>query len=106
MNDVAKFFGKTFGPKGKMPNPKAGCVAPIGTPLKPMKERLEKTIRIQTKNEAIIKAMVGKETMEDNEIADNIMAAYNNLLAALPQEKNNIQNVLIKLTMGNPIRLE
>ncbi|MBI2667774.1 50S ribosomal protein L1 [Candidatus Woesearchaeota archaeon] len=106
MNDVAKFFGKTLGPKGKMPNPKAGCVAPIGTSLKPMKERLEKTIRIQTKNEAIIKAMVGKEAMDDNEIADNIMAAYNSLLSALPQEKNNIQSVLIKLTMGNPIRLE
>ncbi len=106
MTDVAKFFGKIFGPRGKMPNPKVGCAVPGNMLLKPLKEKLERTIRLQTKNELIIKTMVGKENIKDEEIADNIMVIYNALVASLPQEKNNIKETLIKLTMSNPIKIE
>jgi|TARA_B100001971_G_C18242208_1_gene571665 large subunit ribosomal protein L1 len=106
MADVAKTFGRIFGPKGKMPNPKAGCVVPGNVSLKPLKERLEKSVRLQTKNEVIVKTLVGKEDMGDEELADNILTLYNSLLSSLPQEKNNIREVLIKLTMGAPIKVE
>ncbi|MDP6642004.1 MAG: 50S ribosomal protein L1 [Candidatus Nanoarchaeia archaeon] len=106
MADVAKTFGRIFGPKGKMPNPKAGCVVPGNVSLKPLKERLEKSVRLQTKNEVIVKTLIGKESMNDEELADNILTLYNSLLSSLPQEKNNIREVLIKLTMSAPIKVE
>ena len=105
MPDVAKTFGKILGPKGKMPNPKAGCVVPPNTNLKALRERLEKTIKLQTKEELIIKAIVGKENMEDDKIADNILTIYNNLLQVLPEDKNNIKNVMLKLTMSEAIEI-
>ena len=44
MVDIAKYFGRVFGPKGKMPNPKSGCVVPPNANLKLLYEKLQKTI--------------------------------------------------------------
>ncbi len=100
ISQVAAIFGKVLGSRGKMPNPKAGCVVPGAANLEPIINRLQNTVRLQTKNELIIKLAVGKETMKDEELADNILSAYNTLLSKLPQEKNNIRFTAIKLTMG------
>ncbi len=103
MTDVAKYFGKILGPKNRMPNPKAGCVITQASQLKPIYETLQKTIKLQTKNEPIIKCIVGKVDMKDEQVAENILAIYNNLLSALPLNKQNIKNVLLKLTMSQAI---
>ena len=105
MPDVAKTFGKILGQKGKMPSPKSGCIVPPKILLKPLIERLKKTVRVQTKNEAILKVPVGKEGMYKEEIASNIEYVYNNILRALPEEEKSIKNIFIKLTMGKPAYL-
>lgn len=105
MPQIAGSFGKVLGPMGKMPSPKAGCIVPPGADLKPLCEKLQKTVRIQTKNELIVKVPVGMENMKDEEIADNISVIYNSLLSTLPQDKDNIKNVLIKLTMSPAVKI-
>jgi len=100
MPKLATAFGRVFGPKGKMPNPKAGCVVPPNANLKPIYERLQKTIKLQTKNDAIVQTIVGNEKMEDEEVIDNIMTTYDDLTHHLPSGKNNIKSVMLKLTMG------
>ena len=101
MGLVAATFGKVFGPKGKMPNPKAGCVVPLTTlDLKPLYEKLQRSVKVTTKNEISIKVPVGIETMNDDEIVENVEAVYSNLLPKLPHGEINISSVSIKLTMG------
>src|SRR3989344_9600542 len=45
MPKVATVFGRIFGPRGKMPNPKSGCIVPPNANLKPLYEKLQKTVR-------------------------------------------------------------
>ena len=102
MPDIASNFGKILGPKGKMPNPKAGCIIPPKAQLKPLKERLKKLVRLQTKNEPIVKCLVGSENMDDAAIVDNILAVHTALVHALPKGEANIKSMFLKLTMGKP----
>ena len=103
MVDIAKFFGRVFGPKGKMPNPKAGCIVPPNIDMKMVYNKLQKTVRLQTKNEQAIKCSVGTENMKDEQIQENAFAVYNTVLSGLPKDIENISNVIIKLTMGSPV---
>ncbi len=105
MAKVAAAFGRTFGPRGKMPNPKAGCVVTDKTDLNALCENLKKTVKISAKTSLIIQLIIGSEDMKDEEIADNAYTVYEQLIHHLPNEKNNIKSVFLKLTMGKPIRV-
>ncbi len=103
MPQVAATFGKILGPRNLMPNPKAGCVIPPTAEIKPAIDRLQKTVRLETKNEPVIKAVIGIESMKDEELVENAFAVFSTILHMLPQEKHNIKSVMVKLTMGKPI---
>jgi large subunit ribosomal protein L1 len=105
MGKVATTFGKVLGPKGKMPNPKAGHVLTPDMDLEKIKDKLNSTVRLKTKNEPIVKASIGKESMTDDQLIDNFTAAYNALAHALPKEENNINIIYLKTTMGKPVKV-
>jgi len=105
MGEIASTFGKVFGPKGKMPSPKAGCVIPPNADLKLVIKNLSEVCKLITKNDTTIRTSIGLENMKDEEITDNIQTIYTSLLHALPQEKNNIKSIQLKLTMGPLIEI-
>ncbi len=105
MPKIATTFGKVLGVRGKMPNPKAGCIVPPKADLKPLVSRLQKLVRVRVKKDPLYQTIVGNEKMKDEEVIDNIITLYNALITHLPNEKNNIRNILLKTTMGKPIKL-
>jgi large subunit ribosomal protein L1 len=105
MPQVATTFGRVLGPKGKMPNPKAGCIVPPKSNLKPIVERLQKTVKITAKKDPVIHVKVGREDQPEEHILDNILTAYNQVIHHLPKEKNNIKEVYLKLTMSKPVKI-
>ncbi len=106
MPKVAQTFGKVLGTRGKMPNPKAGCVVPPKASLKPLYDRLQNTIPVKAKQQPSIKVAIGIEDQPENEVIDNVMTLFDALIHKLPNEVNNIKNVMIKTTMGRPIDIK
>lgn len=105
MAKVAAAFGRILGPKGKMPNPKAGCVVTEKTDLNTLCANLKKTVKISAKTSLIIQLIIGNEEMKDEDIADNAYNVYEQLAHHLPNEKHNIKSMFVKLTMGKPIKV-
>jgi|TARA_B100001964_G_scaffold55293_1_gene62532 large subunit ribosomal protein L1 len=99
MAKIATIFGRFLGPKGKMPNPKIGSVLPPNGDVKALTDKLRKTVNLATKNEATIKCLVGKEDSNEG-IIDNVLTVYNSVVQKIPNEKQNVKSVLLKLTMG------
>ena len=105
MAKIASAFGPIFGPRGKMPNPKAGCVIPPNVNIAPLYQRLQNMVRITMKSDPIVHCMVGKEDSKEEEVVDNVMTVYNAVIRALPNEENNVKSAYLKLTMGKPVRM-
>ena len=107
MTKVAAAFGRYLGVRGKMPNPKAGCVVPPkGAGLKALCERLQTTVKITARKVPLIQLRVGTEGMNPEHVADNVTYIYDQLIHHLPGERNNIHAAYLKLTMGKPLKLE
>lgn len=105
MTSVAKTFGRILGPRGKMPNPKAGAVVPPNANLELVASRLRQTSRVSNKQQAAVKVLVGREDMSDDDIADNVLSVFSNTVQKLPQENNNVRSLLLKFTMSKPVRI-
>ncbi len=106
MAKVAAAFGKALGPRGKMPNPKADCIITPKTAVKPLYEKLQKTAKVSLKKAAIVQSMIGTEQTEDELLLENIQSFYNQIVHAMPQEKDNIRSVFLKMTMGPVVKVE
>lgn len=106
MPSVATTFGRVLGPMGKMPSPQAGII-PLDddNSVKAMLEKMRKSVRIRTKEKSI-KLAIGKEDMSDEELAKNIITAVTSIEGMLPRKNDNIKNVMIKLTMSKPVKVE
>tara|TARA_Y100000310_G_C20594276_1_gene769682 strand:- start:57 stop:677 length:621 start_codon:yes stop_codon:yes gene_type:complete len=106
MPAVATSFGKYLGPVGKMPSPQLGIIREESeAEIKKTLEKYEKIVRVKSK-EPSLKFSIGNEAMKDEDVSENILLAYNKILNALPKKKENIRNVMIKFTMGKPVKLE
>ena len=105
MPKVAAAFGKVLGKRGKMPNPKAGCVVPPNANLKALVDTLQKTVKLSAKTSLMIQTIVGKEDTPEEQIIDNVITAYNAVIHHTIRGENNVNKVLLKLTMSKPIRI-
>ncbi len=106
MPSVATTFGKILGPTGKMPTPQLGVMQKDDdAAIKQLLEKIDHAVKIRIKEPAL-KVSVGNEGMSDEQIYENALAIYNALIAVLPVKKDNVRSVMIKLTMGKPLKVE
>lgn len=105
MAAVAAAFGKVLGTRGKMPDPKMGCVIPPNADLNAVVKKLQAAVKIEAKKQPVVNCMVGSEKMSEDEVADNILAIYDTVKKKLPQGEHQIRASYLKLTMGPSIKI-
>ena len=105
MPKVATTFGRVLGPTGKMPSPQLGLILNADEKtINDLKDKINTSVKIRVK-ESSVKVPVGKKNMSDEDIIENVLSIYNELLKALPREKENIKNVELKFTMSKPVKI-
>jgi large subunit ribosomal protein L1 len=104
MLTVGKYLGQELAPKGKLPKPIQPNMQSFETALKQVKG----SIRVSNKKGKfmpMVHALIGHEQMNDNELAQNALAIYSSLLNVLPGKQQNIKSLVVKLTMGKPVKI-
>ena len=105
MPKVATVFGRVLGPAGKMPSPQMGIMMNADEKnIKALKEKINNSVKIKIK-EASVKLAIGKQSMKNDEIAENILSVYNAVQKVLTKGKDNIKNIEIKFTMTKPQKI-
>lgn len=105
MPKVATTFGRALGPAGKMPSPQLGILMNVNEKeIEDLKKRINNTLKVKVK-ESSIKLAIGKQSMSDKEIIENILSVYDPVVKALPRDKENIKNLKLKFTMTKPIKI-
>lgn len=104
MSEVAK-LGKVLGPKGLMPNPKAGTVT--AKPADAIAEVKKGTIEYRLAKDSTIHAGVGKASFSASDLSANLKAYYQAILSDKPSDLKGtyIKSVTIAATMGPGIKL-
>ena len=98
---VGKTIGPILGPKGKMPTP-----VPPTAPIDQVVQSHRKLIRIRVRDQPVVQCRIGTEKMPDDEIAENAQAVFNRIEAKLERGAKNIRQVLVKTTMGEPVKVQ
>ncbi len=105
MPQIAKVFGKYFGPRGKMPNPKGGQIFPPKATLTPVVNRLRNTIKVGIKKDPTISCSIGTEKLDNEKLVANALQIIEHLEHKLPQGMNNINKIIFKTSMGKPVKV-
>ncbi len=96
---VGKTLGQFLGPRGKMPTP-----VPFDAPIESFLERFRSSIKVRTRASLSISCKIGNESMEDTDLAINAHAVISAIEKKLPNGEKNIKKILIKTTMGKPVK--
>ena len=99
MPTVGKSLGQLLGPRGKMPTP-----VPFNAPIDAFLARFRSSIKVRTRASLSISCKIGDETMEDADLAVNAYTVLSAIEKKLPNGEKNIKKVMIKTTMGKPVK--
>ncbi|MFX1489025.1 MAG: hypothetical protein ACFFBI_07750 [Promethearchaeota archaeon] len=107
MRDVARYLARFLGPLGKMPKPFPTGYGIISNSeeLKTAFDRYKKVIRVQMKKQPIIFIKIGKKSMEQEKLFENMKTVVNFIADQMPHRFNNFKSMYLKSTMGKPVKV-
>ena len=101
MANVGKSLVQLLGPRGKMPTP-----VPFNAPIETFLNRFRSSIRVRVKNSLALSCKIGDVEMDEKDVASNALAIISAIEKKLPNGDKNLRKIMIKTTMGKPIKLE
>jgi len=96
---VGKTLGQFLGPRGKMPTP-----VPFDAPIESFLQRFRSSIKVRTRASLSIACKIGDESMDDADLAINAHAVLSAIEKKLPNGEKNIKKIMVKTSMGKPVK--
>ncbi len=96
---VGKTLGQFLGPRGKMPTP-----VPFDAPIESFLQRFRSSIKVRTRASLSIACKIGDESMDDTDLAINAHTVLSAIEKKLPNGEKNIKKIMVKTTMGKPVK--
>jgi large subunit ribosomal protein L1 len=96
---VGKVLGQLLGPRGKMPVP-----VPYDAPIESFLQRFRSSIKVRVRSSLSLSCKIGDESMDDKDLAINAHAIVSAVEKKLPNGEKNIRRIMIKTTMGKPVK--
>ena len=106
MPRISRPLGRVLGPRGLMPNPRAGT---IGTELGSLVRAIQGgRIDFRVDRTSIVHAPVGRASFEDAQINDNVRALLDTLVRARPASARGqyLRSIALSPTMGPCVRVD
>ncbi|MFW5911838.1 MAG: 50S ribosomal protein L1 [Candidatus Hadarchaeota archaeon] len=97
---VGQELGPVLGPRGKMPE----AIPPTEDPTDKI-ESSRSTVLVRIRENPAANLPVGNEDMSDEEVAENVEAVLDFITSQLPKGPRQIDSVVIKTTMGKPVKI-
>ncbi|RNJ79022.1 MAG: 50S ribosomal protein L1 [Nitrosopumilus sp. B06] len=99
MPTVGKTLGQLLGPRGKMPTP-----VPFNAPIESFLQRFRTSIKVRSRASLSVSCKIGDESMDDADLSINAHAVLSAVEKKLPNGEKNIKRIMVKTTMGKPIK--
>jgi len=101
-------LGRVLGPRGLMPNPKAGTVVPAEDIPRVVEESKAGRVEFRVDKTANLHVPIGKVSFEEEKLFDNLAALMDAVKKARPATSKGtyIQRVTLTSTMGPGIRVD
>ncbi len=96
---VGKVLGQLLGPRGKMPTP-----VPFNASIESFLQRFRSSIKVRSRASLAMSCKIGDESMENADLAINAHAVLSAVEKKLPSGDKNLKRVIIKTTMGKPVK--
>jgi len=96
---VGKTLGQLLGPRGKMPTP-----VPFNADIVAFLARFRTSIKVRTRASLSVSCKIGDETMSDEDLAINAHTVLGAIEKKLPNGEKNVKKIMIKTTMGKPVK--
>lgn len=101
MGLTGKILGPALGPRGKVPVP-----VPVNVEISTIIERYKKAVYVKNKDQLQVSCRIGTEDMDPRDIAENALAVISAVEAKLPNHDKNIGEIIVKTTMGPPVKMK
>ena len=96
---VGTTLGQLLGPRGKMPTP-----VPFDADIVAFLARFRTSIKVRTRASLSVSAKIGDITMDDADLAINAHTVLAAVERKLPNGEKNVKRIMIKTTMGKPVK--
>ncbi len=101
-------LGRVLGPRGLMPNPKVGTVVAPDQVANTVRELKRGRIDFRVERAGIVHSPVGRKSMTPEQLSENVVALYAELMRLKPATAKGtyVRGIALSATMGVGIRVD